>query len=297
MDQIKIAGGQMHKAEDVLPYLPHLRRHARLLVGSQSLGDEFVRLCLEFVVAEPQRLHGDDLKVQLYRAFYAAWERVQDSLYESRVLGEVELKSRVEGGIGMLPEIERRALLLVVIEEFTYEQASVILEMTVDEVRQAVASARRDLLEKVSVLVLIIEDEPVVASDLARIVGEMGHRVAGMAQHQVQAVEQAGKLEFGLVLADLRLEDDSDGVAASRDILSNYYVPIVFVTGYPERLLTGGALEPAFVVAKPFSEEVLKMTIAQALAVYESPAEGSQHRDDLLFKLKQITGQGLARSA
>ena len=118
---------------------------------------------------------------------------------------------------------------------------------------------------------LIIEDEQIVASDIARIVEDMGHRVAGMASHQEQSVALAEQLKPGLVLADIRLEGDGDGIAAAQRILESYAVPIVFVTGYPERLLTGGGLEPAFVVAKPFDSEALKVTIAHALATYASP--------------------------
>ena len=123
--------------------------------------------------------------------------------------------------------------------------------MTLDQVRQSVAKARSELMSKVSVSVLIIEDEQIVASDIARIVEEMGHRVAGLASHQVEAVALAEQLKPGLVLADIRLEDDGDGIAAAQSILESFSVPIVFVTGYPERLLlTGGGLEPAFVVAE-----------------------------------------------
>jgi CheY-like chemotaxis protein len=159
-----------------------------------------------------------------------------------------------------------------------------------------VAKARSDLLSKVSVSVLIIEDEQIVASDIARIVEEMGHRVAGMASNQEQAVASAEELKPGLVLADIRLEGNGDGIAAAQGILESFSVPIVFVTGYPERLLTGGGLEPAFVVAKPFDSEALKVTIAHALATYAS-ADAPRHRAELLGKLREITGKNLARKA
>ncbi len=99
------------------------------------------------------------------------------------------------------------------------------------------------------------------------------------------------------MLADIRLEDGGDGIAAAQTILEAYSVPIVFVTGYPERLLTGSGLEPAFVVAKPFDDEALKVTIAQALTTYASPEEANRHRDELLAKLKEITGKTLSKRA
>jgi DNA-directed RNA polymerase specialized sigma24 family protein/CheY-like chemotaxis protein len=281
----------------IIQYIPYLRRHARLLTGSQVIGDEFVRLCLELVVAEPEWLEGENLRVQLFRAFHAAWTKVQETIAEASTLAEVELTERVKQGLASLPGTERRTIALVVIEEFTYEETAWILGMTVDQVRRSVTKARGDLLSKVSVPVLIIEDEQIVASDIARIVEDMGHRVAGTAGSQAASVALAERLKPGLVLADIRLEDGGDGIAAAQAILETYSVPIVFVTGYPERLLTGKGLEPAFVVAKPFDDEALKVTIAHALGIYATPAEAHRHRDELLAKLKEITGKRLIRLA
>lgn len=285
------------REEAIISYVPYLRRHARLLTGSQAIGDEFVRLCLELVVAEPHWLEGGDLRVQLFRAFHAAWSKVHETIAQSSTLGSVELADRVKTGLASLPGTERQTLALVVVEQFTYDETAHILGLTVDQVRQSVAKARNELLTKVSVPVLIIEDEQIVAHDIAHIVEEMGHRVVGMAGQQEQSVALAEQLKPGLVLADIRLENEGDGIAAAQRILEAYSVPIVFVTGFPERLLTGSGLEPAFVVAKPFDSEALKVTIAHALATYSSPADAPQHRAGLLAKLRQITGQSLAPSA
>ncbi len=278
----------------IIRHIPYLRRHARLLTGSQVIGDEFVRLCLELVVAEPEWLAGDNLRAQLFRAFHAAWTKVQETIAEATP-SAVELTERVKQGLASLPGTERRTLALVVVEGFTYGEAAWILGMTLDQVRRSVAKARSDLLSMVSAPVLIIEDEQIVASDIARIVEDMGHRVAGMAGSQAQSVTLADQLKPGLVLADIRLEAGGDGIAAAQAILETYSVPIVFVTGYPERLLTGRGLEPAFVVAKPFDDEALKVTIAHALATYASPDDANRHRDELLAKLKEITGKTLSR--
>ena len=69
----------------------------------------------------------------------------------------------------------------------------------------------------------------------------------------------------GLVLADIQLKDGSTGIMAVHEILKSIEVPVVFVTAFPERLLTGEALEPAFVVTKPFDGTTLKVAISQAL--------------------------------
>jgi DNA-binding LytR/AlgR family response regulator len=68
------------------------------------------------------------------------------------------------------------------------------------------------------------------------------------------------------VLADIQLGVGGDGLNAAQAIVANSPVPVIFVTGFPERLLTGDAPEPAFVVSKPYREETLRTAIGQALA-------------------------------
>ena len=69
----------------------------------------------------------------------------------------------------------------------------------------------------------------------------------------------------GLVLADIQLADGSSGLDAVDDILSIADVPVIFITAYPERLLTGDRPEPTYLVTKPFHERTVGTTISQAL--------------------------------
>ena len=71
--------------------------------------------------------------------------------------------------------------------------------------------------------------------------------------------------EPGLVLADIQLADGSSGVDAVNDILKTASVPVIFITAFPERFLTGQRPEPAFLVTKPFRAETVKAVISQAL--------------------------------
>lgn len=291
----KLAGfpemGAAVDSERLVPHIPYLRRHARLLTGSKDVGDEYVRICLELIVAEPERLQADDdLRVALFRAFYAAWSTFNKVERES-LEDPISIEQRLEQGLAALPPIERRVLLLVVVEGLALDDVAWILDLAPDTARGHLARARANLRQGVELPVLIIEDEPMIAMELAQIVREMGLRVAATSARQEDAVMAAESSEpdLGLVLADIQLLDRGSGIAAAQAILERYDVPIVFVTGFPERLLTGNGLEPAFVVAKPFEAESLKVTIAHALATYAEAQAAVEHRAGLLAKLRQIT--------
>ena len=279
--------------EIILPHVPHLRRHARLLSGSKDVGDEYVRIALELIVAEPQRLEGGDPRVLLFRAFHAVWSALNEG-DRGRSADAVTLVDRLDHGLAALAPIERRVLLLAVVEEMPLEQVAQVLDLDVEAVRRHLAEARGNLRQEVALPVLIIEDEPMIAIELKQIVREMGLTVWGTAARQEEALsaaEAAGEEALGLVLADIQLQDRGSGIGAAQQILERYNVPIVFVTGFPERLLTGSGLEPAFVVAKPFQPESLKVTIAQALSTYASEQAAVAHRANLLAKLREITAR------
>ena len=72
-------------------------------------------------------------------------------------------------------------------------------------------------------------------------------------------------LRPGLVLADIQLADGSSGLDAVNEFLQIVNVPVIFVTAFPERLLTGTKPEPTFLVSKPFKGDALKAVISQAL--------------------------------
>jgi CheY-like chemotaxis protein/DNA-directed RNA polymerase specialized sigma24 family protein len=284
-------------SEALLKQVPYLRRHARLLTGSQEVGDEYVRICLEMVMAEPHHLANGDLKVQLFRAFHAVWRVVTTAINDTSPLECVDLSERLEQGLTALAPLERRVLLLAVVEKFTHPEIAHILDLDEAEVGERLARARRDLHQQVSVAVLIIEDETLIAMELSRIMQDMGHTVAGVASREATALEQAEQSSPGLVLCDIKLLDDDNGIAAAQRILHRFDVPVVFVTAFSEMLLTGGRLEPAFVVSKPFDEETLKVTVAQALSTYASPDTARVHKQGLLAKLSEITSHGLPPSA
>ena len=257
-------------ASAIVTYLPFLRRYARALTGSQTRGDQYVRACLETLLAEPQRIDPQlDIRFQVFATFHDVWTVVQsttttpDEYPEDE--GEDSGPGRLQKGLATLPPIERQALLLVSLEGFSIADTAAILGLDEPEVQTLLDRARQDMQQMTSAPVLIIEDEQLIAMDIARIVQEMGHSVCGTAAREAEAIALAEKTKPSLVLADIQLKDGDSGIMAVREILKHVEAPVIFITGFPERLLTGEAVEPTFVLTKPFKPDALKAAIAQAL--------------------------------
>ena len=269
----------MALAHAIAEHLPYLRRYARALSGTQSSGDAYVRACLEAIVADSSVL-GADLppRVGLYRLFHKIWGSTDPearplagtSLADTNSLSGTTVKpsattNTVERRLVELTPAHRQALLLTAMEGFNISETARILGVPEPQVKDMVSQAVREISTQPATKVLIIEDEPIISLDLQSIVKEMGHKVAAIATTRDEAVRAARRTEPGLVLADIKLADGSSGIDAVRQILSEVQVPIVFITAYPERLLTGERPEPTFLVTKPFVPETVRVAVSQAL--------------------------------
>jgi DNA-directed RNA polymerase specialized sigma24 family protein len=256
----------MSLAQTIAPHIPYLRRFARSLTGSQPSGDAYVEAVLQALVADPSMFdHSLPPRVALYRILIGVWDSVDVNL-ELAPRSEV-FEKRLDA---MVPRA-RQAFLLTTVEGFSPAEAATILDVDVAGVRELVDEAGRAIAEQVATSVLIIEDEPMIAMDLEGLVESLGHQVAGMARTHAEAVEAVHDREPGLVLADIQLADGSSGIDAVNEILSSINVPVIFITAYPERLLTGERPEPAFLITKPFEVDTVKAVISQAL-FFSTPA-------------------------
>jgi CheY-like chemotaxis protein/DNA-directed RNA polymerase specialized sigma24 family protein len=252
----------MALAHAIAEHLPYLRRYARALCGTQKSGDAYVRACLEAIVADSSVLDAAlSPRVGLYRLFHMIWGSAN---LDSKPTGHAPAAG-VEKRLGELTPARRQALLLTAMEGFNVGDTARILNVAETDVKQMVAQAVREISNQPSTKVLIIEDEPIISLDLQSIVREMGHTVAAIATTRDEAVRAARRTEPGLVLADIKLADGSSGIDAVRQILSEVQVPIVFITAYPERLLTGERPEPTFLVTKPFVPDTVRVAVSQAL--------------------------------
>ena len=256
----------MSLGAELKPHLPFLRRYARALTGSQAHGDNFVRATLEAIVAAPDSFPRDvDPRLGLYRTFHAIWS----SAHIEEEPGHAGPGEGVEGiaraRLGQITPLSRQALLLTAMEGFSSEDAGYLIGASAQDTESLVAEALAEIERQTRADVLIIEDEPIIAMDIETIVRDLGHSVTGVAVTRDEAVQLAKARRPGLVLADIQLADDSSGIDAVKDILAEFRVPVIFITAFPERLLTGERPEPTFLITKPFQRSTVKAAIAQAL--------------------------------
>ena len=251
----------MSKSEQVARHLPFLRRYARALTGAQASGDAYVAATLEALVQDQSVLDGNDTRVALFRLFTKIWNSVP--LNGSTVgVGE---SSPPEQKMASLTPLPRQAFLLVSLEGFTEEDAAHILDRDVPALRNLVAEAGRELAAEIATDVLIIEDETFIALDLEALVKGLGHQVIGVARTHAEAIKLARRKAPGLILADIQLADGSSGMDAVHELLQSFEVPVIFITAYPERLLTGERPEPTFLISKPFQPAMVSAIASQAL--------------------------------
>ena len=260
----------MSLGQQLAPHLPFLRRYGRALTGSQSHGDRYVRATLEAIVAAPEEFPRDvDPRLGLYRTFQAIWSSANaEDFTDVQEADEGEAIARAR--LARMTPLSRQALLLTAMEGFTPEDTAYLVGVDTDEVEDLVASALAEIEKQTRARVLIIEDEPIIAMDIETIVRDLGHDVTGVAVTRDEAVALAMEDRPGLVLADIQLADDSSGIDAVKDILGEFQVPVIFITAFPERLLTGERPEPTFLITKPFQRSTVKTAISQALFFDES---------------------------
>lgn len=236
------------RREELIRALPYARRYARALTGNQTRGDQLVAQSLIAIRNAP-----DDDRVPRY----ALYECVTNAIERD------ESPNRARG-IGLTLK-QRELLLLTALEEVSSERAAAIVGLQHQEADQLLAAARERLQAAAATDVLIIEDEPIIAMDIEELVRSCGHRVIGVAASESEAITIAGRKRPGLILADINLGSGGDGTSAVSRILQNNDTPVIFVTAYPERLLTGKAIEPAFVITKPFEPMTLAIATYQAV--------------------------------
>ena len=253
----------MSISQAIAPHLPYLRRFARALAGTQAAGDAYVAATLEVLIEDPSMFDTKlDPRVALFRTFTGLWNSVGVNLKPDIQTSALTPADRKLESITPLP---RQAFLLSAVEGFSAPDIASILGIDEDEVMELIDQAGREIAAQVATDVLVIEDEPMIAMDLESIVEGLGHKVMAVARTHAEAVKAIAHEKPGLVLADIQLADGSSGLDAVNEMLGSFQVPVIFITAYPDRLLTGERPEPAFLITKPYQPDTVKAIVSQAL--------------------------------
>lgn len=258
----------------VAAHLPYLRRFARAVTGSQSSGDAYVAAVLEALIADLSIFPAAKSdRIAVYKLFVNVFDRLDVVVTDQA--SPFAWERRASQNLLNLPKKERVAFLLIALEGFSAEEAAEVLSVNAEVFAQLIDEATRQIAEQVATEIMIIEDEPLIAMDIEQMVESMGHRVTGIARTHQEAVKLFDETAPKMILADIQLADGSSGIDAVNDILRVDTIPVIFITAFPERLLTGQRPEPAFLVTKPFNPEMVKALISQALFFNVRQAENA----------------------
>jgi len=249
----------------IIAHVPPLRRFARALTGSQRSGDAYVGATLETIAEDTSMIDGEGTAVALFRVFCHVWRTVDLNTSSADTLPVDASEANASSRLASLVPQERLVFLLRHLEGFSPSQTAEILGRPLDEIETLTEAAAADIAAQLSSRILVIEDEPVIALDLESLVSRLGHEVTSVARTHSDAVAAARSDKPDLILADVKLADGSSGIEAANEIMSTMDVPVVFITAYPDRLLTGERPEPTFLISKPYDPEVVKAMISQVL--------------------------------
>jgi CheY-like chemotaxis protein len=258
-------GIQFMMMDMVRQELPLLRRYARALTGSQEQGDRIVRNTLEALIANSALMTtAKSPKSALFKTFHTVQHGPELNGMEAEQI-ENPIEKSVHARFGSLETTGRHLLLLTSLENFPLAEAADIIGLPIAEAANALAAALDEIDRQSRSDILIIEDEPLIAMELESLVTGLGHRVVGNATTHREAISMFRQTKPDLVLADIQLADGSSGINAVKEILSESPIPVIFITAFPERLLTGERPEPTYLISKPYSENTVKVAVSQAL--------------------------------
>lgn len=115
--------------------------------------------------------------------------------------------------------------------------------------------------------ILIVEDEMMIAKHIENTLGNLGYKVVGIVSSGEDAIKKAGSEKPDLILMDIELYGDIDGIEASKEIIKKYQIPIIYLTAYSDSKTFRRAIatEPVNYLVKPFDEKELESVIETAL--------------------------------
>lgn len=244
------------------PLLTRLRRHARAMVGKQTPGDAYVAAVLEIMRSDATVLRSmSGSRIGLFKLFT---QLVTASMGAS--MGECQpTGSQWAGKPFPVPRQMRQVLLLISVEQFSPGEVAEIMGISEGEVAVLADAACESLGAIRGADVMIIESEPLIAMNIGQIVTELGLRVNSMPPTHDRALTILRRDTPDLIIADGGCHP-----GMVQDLYMRAKPPVVFISAFPEMLLTGDRPEPVFVAPKPFDPAEIKALIYLAL-LFASP--------------------------
>lgn len=248
----------------IAPHLAYLRRYSRAITGSQTSGDAYVRALLEMLIADVSIFpEASSDRIAIFKLYAKGFGDLQVAIEPSP--SSFAWEQRAARNLAQVSSRARQAFLLTALEGFGPTEIAEILDVSPQQASDLLRQASEEISRQVATDILIIEDESLIAMDIEQMVLSLGHRVTGIARTKTEALDLFRADPPGMVLADIQLADGSSGIDAVNEILTRSSIPVIFITAFPESLLTGERPEPAFLVTKPFNEDMVKALISQAL--------------------------------
>jgi len=138
--------------------------------------------------------------------------------------------------------------------------------------------------------ILIVDDDVIISMRLEELLGSMGYDVVGVASSGKEGVEMAKKLHPDLILMDIVMPGEMDGIDAAEKIREDLDIPVIFVTGHAKDQLIERAkvAEPYGYILKPFQENQIKAAIDIALYRKEMDRQLQETHRELERKVEQL---------
>ncbi len=142
--------------------------------------------------------------------------------------------------------------------------------------------------------IMVVEDERITAEDLRDILTDLGYSVTAVVSSGPEAIEQAARTTPDLVLMDIRIRGDMDGIETARRLRQRFQIPVIYLTAHadPQTLARARDAEPLGYIVKPFQELELEASIEMAL--HKARADQvSRQRHEILTSTLEALGEAV----
>lgn len=247
-----------------------LRRFLRALNIDTVWAEEWLRLT--YASAETDEvLSGTataSAKFQVFKDFFSDWaaQRAGEAGSGNEGAPLPFTDDRLRTFVPNLPPVSEQMLLLCDFVGFSVEEGADLLDLTPEQGAVELEEGRKLTRNLAPLPVLILEDHGLIAQDLSDIIGETGLSVIGTVANEADAKKACRQNWPDIIVSDQMLEGGDTGLQAIERLRADGDFAAIYVTAYPDEVLTGLEDEPAVIVAKPFKPEAIRAALGYTVA-------------------------------